>query len=191
MTAKKTIEERYKKLTPKEHILKRPGMYIGNVYTEPTKMFVFEDTNEIKGNKFTNKVVEYNAGFIKLFDEVLTNASDHYIRTGKVKYIKITISKDHIIIENDGPGIPVELHKEHKMYVPELIFGNLMTGENFDENDQRMVGGLNGLGSKLTNVFSTNTAKSMQIPMLGIYMNLSETMLVIEWNLSKKKIFTK
>ena len=155
MTAKKTIEERYKKLTPKEHILKRPGMYIGNVYTEPTKMFVFEDTNEIKGNKFTNKVVEYNAGFIKLFDEVLTNASDHYIRTGKVKYIKITISKDHIIIENDGPGIPVELHKEHKMYVPELIFGNLMTGENFDENDQRMVGGLNGLGSKLTNVFST------------------------------------
>ena len=155
MTAKKTIEERYKKLTPKEHILKRPGMYIGNVYTEPTKMFVFEDVTEIKGNKFTNKVVEYNAGFIKLFDEVLTNASDHYIRTGKVKYIKITISKDHIIIENDGPGIPVELHKEHKMYVPELIFGNLMTGENFDENDQRMVGGLNGLGSKLTNVFST------------------------------------
>lgn len=151
----KTIEERYKKLTPKEHILKRPGMYIGNVYTEPTKMFVFEDISEIKGNKFINKIVEYNAGFIKLYDEVLTNASDHYIRTGKVKYIKINVDKDHITIENDGPGIPIELHKEHKMYVPELIFGNLMSGENFDENDKRMVGGLNGLGTKLTNIFST------------------------------------
>ena len=155
MAKDKSIEERYKKLTPKEHILKRPGMYIGNVYTEPTKMFVFEDINEIKGSKFTNKIVEYNAGFIKLYDEVLTNASDHYIRTGQVKYIKITVEKDHISIENDGPGIPIEMHKEHKMYVPELIFGNLMSGENFDESDQRMVGGLNGLGTKLTNIFST------------------------------------
>ena len=155
MINKKTIEERYKKLSPKEHILKRPGMYIGNIYTEPTKMFVFEDINEIKGSKFTNKIVEYNAGFIKLYDEVLTNASDHYIRTGQVKYIKINVQKDHISIENDGPGIPIEMHKEHKMYVPELIFGNLMSGENFDENDQRMVGGLNGLGTKLTNIFST------------------------------------
>ena len=83
--AKKTIEERYKKLSPKEHILKRPGMYIGNIYTEPTKMFVFEDINEIKESKFVNKVVEYNAGFVKLYDEALTNASDHYIRTGLVK----------------------------------------------------------------------------------------------------------
>jgi DNA topoisomerase-2 len=155
MVKGKSIEERYKKLTPKEHIIKRPGMYIGNAYTEPTKMFVFEDINEIKGNKFTNKIVEYNAGFIKLYDEVLTNASDHYIRTGLVKYIKITVKKDHISIENDGPGIPIEMHKEHKMYVPELIFGNLMSGENFDDNDQRMVGGLNGLGTKLTNIFST------------------------------------
>ena len=153
--AKKTIEERYKKLSPKEHILKRPGMYIGNIYTEPTKMFVFEDINEVKGSKFTNKIVEYNAGFIKLYDEVLTNASDHFIRTGQVKYIKINVEKNHIIIENDGPGIPIEMHKEHKMYVPELIFGNLMTGENFDDNDQRMVGGTHGLGVKLTNIFST------------------------------------
>ena len=155
MVKGKTIEERYKKLTPKEHILRRPGMYIGNIYTEPTKMFVFEDINEIKGNKFAYKLVEYNAGFVKLYDEVLTNASDHFIRTGQVKYIKIEVQKDHISIENDGPGIPIKMHKEHKIYVAELIFGNLMSGENFDENDQRMVGGMNGLGTKLTNIFST------------------------------------
>src|SRR5574343_1586706 len=113
MVKGKTIEERYKKLTPKEHILKRPGMYIGNVYTEPTKMYVFEDIKEIKNNKFTNKTVEYNAGFIKLYDEVLTNASDNYIRTNQVKYIKITVEKDHITVENDGAGIPITIHKEH------------------------------------------------------------------------------
>jgi DNA topoisomerase-2 len=150
MTRNKTIEERYKKLTPKEHILKRPEMYIGNVYTETRKIFVFDEVD----NKFINQNVQYNAGFVKLYDEVLTNASDHYIRTGKVKYIKINVEKDHIIIENDGPGIPIVMHKEHKMYVPELIFGNLLSGENFDENDQRLVGGLNGLGTKLTNIFS-------------------------------------
>lgn len=151
---KKTIEERFKKLTPIEHILKRPGMYIGNVYTEPTKMFVFEDINEIKGNKFTNKVVEYNAGFIKLFDEILVNASDHYIRTGKVKYIKINVEKDHVTIENDGPGIPVQIHKEHKVYVPEMVF-QLNAGENFDDSEKRMVGGTHGLGAALVNIFST------------------------------------
>jgi len=152
----KTIEDRFKKLTPKEHILKRPGMYIGNIYTEPTKMFVFDDISEIKGNKFINKTVEYNAGFIKLYDEILTNASDHYIRTnGLVKYIKINVEKDHITIENDGPGIPVEIHKEHKIYVPELALGNIHSGENFDDSEKRMVGGLHGLGASLTNIFST------------------------------------
>jgi DNA topoisomerase-2 len=154
MALKKKIEERYKKLTPKEHILKKPGMYIGNVYTEQKNMYVFEDINEIKENKFKNKTIDFNAGFIKLFDEVLTNASDHYIRTNKVKYIKITVEKDHIIIENDGPGIPVQIHKEHKIYVPELIFGHLLTGENFDDSEERMVGGTHGLGLKLTNIFS-------------------------------------
>lgn len=153
--ANKTIEERYKKLEPREHVLTKSGMYIGNIYTEPTKMYVFEDINEIKGNKFINKEVDYNAGFIKLYDEVLTNASDHYIRTnGKVKYIKITVNKDNISIENDGAGIPVKIHKEHKIYVPELIFGNLMSGENFDDSEQRLVGGTHGLGVKLTNIFS-------------------------------------
>jgi len=152
---KKTIEEQYKKLSPKEHILKRPSMYIGNTYTEPIKMFIFENINEIKRNKFINKVVDYNAGFCKLFDEVITNASDHYIRTnGKVKYIKINVTKDSITIENDGDGIPIKIHKEHKIYVPELIFGNLMSGENFDDSDQRLVGGTHGLGVKLTNIFS-------------------------------------
>lgn len=150
---KKTIEDRFKKLTPKEHILKRPGMYIGNIYTEPTKMFVFEDIVNIKETKFTYKTVDYNAGFVKLYDEILTNSSDHYIRTGQVKYIKIKVEKDNISIENDGPGIPIVIHKEHKEYIPEMVF-QLNAGENFNDSEKRLVGGTHGLGASLVNVFS-------------------------------------
>lgn len=151
MTNKK-IEDRYKKLTHREHVLQRPGMYIGSITTETKRMFVFDDFN--KDNKFQFRDVNYNPGFVKLFDEALTNASDHSIRTGKVKYIKIQVEKDTITIENDGPGIPIQIHKEHKIYVPEMIFYHLLSGENFDDNEERYVGGLHGLGIKLTNIFS-------------------------------------
>lgn len=153
MTDKK-VEERFKKLTHREHVLQRHGMYIGNISTEPKKMFVFEDLENIKETKFKYKEVNYNAGFLKIFDEALTNASDHSIRTGKVKYIKIEVDKQSISIENDGPGIPIQIHKEHKIYVPELIFYHLLSGENFDDSEERFVGGLHGLGIKLTNIFS-------------------------------------
>ena len=73
--------------------------------------FVFEDIVNIKETKFTYKTIDYNAGFIKLYDEILTNASDHYIRTGQVKYIKIYVEKDKISVENDGPGIPITIHR--------------------------------------------------------------------------------
>jgi len=156
----KTIEERFKKLTPREHVLKKPGMYIGNIESEPNNMFVLENINDIKNSKFEYKEIDYNAGFLKIFDEVLTNASDHAIRCKDnkwkpVTHIKVTVQKDRVIIENTGTGIPIKIHKEHKVYVPELIFGHLLSGENFDDSDQRMVGGTHGLGIKLTNIFST------------------------------------
>jgi len=56
---------------------------------------------------------------------------------------------------NDGRGIPVEIHKEHNMYVPELIFGHLLTSDNYDDTEERVTDGRNGFGAKLTNVFCT------------------------------------
>ena len=46
------------------------------------------------------------------------------------------------------------MHKEHNVYVPELIFGHLLTGSNYDDNEKKVVGGRNGYGAKLTNIFS-------------------------------------
>ena len=55
---------------------------------------------------------------------------------------------------NNGKGIDVELHKEHNMYVPELIFGKLLTSTNYDDTEERTTGGRNGYGAKLTKMFS-------------------------------------
>lgn len=150
----KTIEERYKKLTPREHVLQRPETYIGSINTELKETFIVEDINNIENVSIIKKIVKYNPGFFKIFDEIIQNSSDHFVRTGKVKYIKVTVKKDHITIENDGPGIPVEIHKEHKIYVPEMLFGNLLTGENYDDTEERVVGGRNGIGAKATNIYS-------------------------------------
>ena len=56
---------------------------------------------------------------------------------------------------NNGKGIPIEMHKEHGMYVPEMIFGHLLTSSNYDDNEKKVTGGRNGFGAKLTNIFST------------------------------------
>lgn len=146
-------QNKYVKLTPREHILKRSETYVGSKVTEKVKMY------KIKNNDLNNIVVEkanvnHNPAFIKLFDEILTNASDHAIRTGKVKMIKVIIEDKKISIENDGPTIPIEMHPVEKVYNPELIFSHLLTGENYDDTEERVVGGRNGLGSKLVNVFS-------------------------------------
>ena len=69
--------------------------------------------------------------------------------------VDIDATTGTIVVKNDGKGIPVEVHKEHKCYVAELIFGHLLTGSNFDDDEKRVTGGRNGYGAKLTNIFST------------------------------------
>jgi DNA topoisomerase II len=48
----------------------------------------------------------------------------------------------------------VEIHKEEKIFVPELIFGHLLTGSNYNDDEKKVVGGRNGYGAKLANIFS-------------------------------------
>ena len=52
-------------------------------------------------------------------------------------------------------GIPVEVHKEEKVYVPAMIFGTLLTSSNYDDTEKKVVGGRNGYGAKLCNIFSS------------------------------------
>ena len=68
--------------------------------------------------------------------------------------VTINPEKCEISVLNNGKGIPIEMHKKEKMYVPELIFGNLLTSDNYDDNRKKVTGGRNGFGAKLCNIFS-------------------------------------
>lgn len=84
------------------------------------------------------------------------NACDNKQRDKTMDTLKVKIDAENgeISVWNNGKGIPVVMHKEHKVYVPELIFGHLLTGSNFDDKKKKTTGGRNGYGAKLANIFS-------------------------------------
>jgi DNA topoisomerase-2 len=88
---------------------------------------------------------------------VLVNAADNKQRDSDMNKLDITIdaAENVISVKNNGKGIPVVEHKEHGCYVPTLIFGHLLTGSNFDDDEKKTTGGRNGYGAKLANIFST------------------------------------
>lgn len=149
----------YKKYTQIEHILARPGMYIGDTKCTSEECWIVNTETNVA--EF--KVCKWNPGIFKIFDEILVNATDEVQRNNAVKCIKIEISDKFISVYNDS-GIPIEIHPEYDIYIPELIFANLLTSSNYDDTVKRTTGGLNGLGAKLTAIFSktfiVETAKS-------------------------------
>lgn len=144
----KTIEEKYKVLDQISHVLLRPNTYVGSNKPNTSKKWILED------GEIVQKEVTFVPSFLKIFDEVITNSVDEAKREGsKLNTIKIKIEKNRIAVYDNG-GIPVVIHKEHNSYLPEVIFGNLLAGRNFDDEEDRIVAGTNGLGAKLTNIFS-------------------------------------
>jgi DNA topoisomerase-2 len=71
--------------------------------------------------------------------------------------MKVNIDRENNVISvwNNGRGIPIEMHAKEKVYVPELIFGHLLTSSNYDDSEKKVTGGRNGYGAKLCNIFST------------------------------------
>lgn len=157
------ISSKYVKLEQREHVLLRPGMYIGSVQEDTCDLWVVDDSS----TKMEKKSIKYIAGLYKIFDEILVNAIDHGTRLRELKTtdndvnllknLKVNISKETGIIEvfNDGDGVDVVKHPEHDMYIPQLIFAEFLSSTNYDdEKTERIIGGLNGYGAKACNVFS-------------------------------------
>lgn len=160
-TAKMTTAAAYKKHTHREHILELPDTYIGSTETHAEQRWIWDDAT----GKMVRREMAFNPGFYKIFDEIVVNARDALVRShtepGRtpVKHIKIAVGADAegkyiISVENDGDGIPIEEHPTEKVWVPELIFGHLLTSGNYDKNEEKIVGGKNGYGSKAVNIFS-------------------------------------
>lgn len=157
------MDQKYKKHELRDHIYQIPDTYIGSV--EPTQLetYVFDDDTK----RMVKKTITYVPGLYKIFDEVVVNALDHSMRlkadiaakktdVKPLKQIRISIDQEtgYIEVSNDGDGIDVEEHPSHKVPIPQLIFGELLTSTNYDPNEEKLWGGKNGYGAKLTNIFS-------------------------------------
>ncbi|KIJ08620.1 hypothetical protein PAXINDRAFT_88607 [Paxillus involutus ATCC 200175] len=149
---KKTASETYTKLTQLEHILKRPDSYIGSVETITQLMWTYGSETK----RMVHRDVKYVPGFFKIVDEILVNAADNKINDASMDTLKVNIDVEEgtISVYNNGRGIPIEMHSKEKMYIPELIFGHLLSSSNYDDDEKKLTGGRNGYGAKLANIYS-------------------------------------
>ena len=143
----KEISEKYQLLDEIEHVLKRPGMYIGSTKPHTASEWILTD------GVYEKEELTYNPGFLKLFDEIISNSVDEYKRHRKLNLIKVHVTDKAVSVFDNG-GIPVIKHTEHKRWIPEMIFSNLRAGSNFDDDENRIVAGTNGIGSTAVNIFS-------------------------------------
>jgi len=145
-----SVDKKFQKLDDIDHVILRPGMYIGSIKPHKANKWIIQD------DKMVQKELNYNPGLLKIFDEIVTNSVDESKRSGsKLNTIKVDINREtnYINIWDNG-GIPVVKHTEHKEWIPEMIFSNLKAGSNFDDTEERTGAGTNGVGSTLTNIYS-------------------------------------
>jgi len=164
--AQKTLDVKYQKHNLRDHIYELPDTYVGSVEPTPMDTYIFNDETK----KMTKTPITYVPGLYKIFDEVLVNSIDHTMRLKaeaakgtkgaadikQVKNIKVDVNKEtgYVEVWNDGDGIDIAEHPVHKVYIPEMIFGELLTSTNYDKEEEKLWGGKNGYGAKLANIFS-------------------------------------
>ena len=154
-----SIEEKYKFTTLNESV-KEKDWAAGSSKRSPVTELVF---NELEGEMLE---INYPPALWKIFDEPMVNALDHVVRQygtpHPVTKIEVTFQRNGVVeIKNNGPGIEVVVHKTaseklgREVYVPSFIFGEMFQGSNREKSGDNIIGGTNGVGTKITNCMSS------------------------------------
>ena len=104
--------------------------------------------------------IKISDALVRIFVEILSNSIDNIHRSRddgvEMNKIKITINREtnEISVYNDGASIPIYMHETENKPIPQLIFGDLQTSDNYNDEEERFTSGRNGFGAKLTNIFS-------------------------------------
>ena len=147
----------YTKKDPISHVLDRSDMYVGSKKSKIIDTYIAENfINEDGKNeyKIVKKNISFSPAILRVFVEALSNAIDNVERSRKAKIpctsIKVNINKEtsETSVWNDGDVVPIEINEDEKIYNHTLIFGNLLTGSNYDDEQERLISGRNGLGIK-------------------------------------------
>ena len=154
------IRQTYRSHTHEEHIYEVPDTYIGSAEKDRVVVPVLNSEQ----TRILEQELEIVPGLFKVFDEVLVNALDQHTRLAGmsptpphiVSQIKVTADEESgmLSVYNDGMGIDIIEHPDQKVFVPEMIFGKLLTSTNYDKEEKRFTGGKNGYGAKLANIFA-------------------------------------
>lgn len=184
-SSSKEEDTRFQKLTDREHVLARPDMYCSSVSPSMVNYATIGESGKV-----VFKNIKIAPALIQIVEEPLMNATDRVSArhepssTISVRTTKISIEMDEnsFSVMNDGDGVPCDFIDEYGIYTPELIFAHLRTSSNYDDDEQRLNAGRNGIGVKITNIFSKNMSiesidnkKSIRYSQ-----NFSENMSVIE-----------
>ena len=86
----KKIEEKYQELSEVQHILNRPGMWVGSTKSEEKDAFIYNEKN----GKFEMKVVNYIPAMLKVVDEVISNSCDEFRRKDNMGLTELYVKID-------------------------------------------------------------------------------------------------
>lgn len=157
------MEQEIKQLSQIEHVLHRPSMYVGSIVNESQEEFALTETQEMN-EYFTPSSREYIPALIKIFNELIDNSIDEYVRTnGKfANKISIKMTENTFECTDNGRGIPnkkmTTLQGKEK-YQAEVAFTEMLSGANYENDDEATIG-TNGLGSKASSIFSKKSVIS-------------------------------
>tara|TARA_B100000579_G_scaffold232831_1_gene190863 strand:- start:3453 stop:6800 length:3348 start_codon:yes stop_codon:yes gene_type:complete len=153
------VEEEYEEKDLRTHIYETTDTYAGSDQLIKAPLAIMKEGEK----NISLQDTEYIPVIYKMFDEIIVNARDQRERLkdreGAVQLteIKVDINKETGVVSvyNNGDGIKIEKHSSG-LYNPQLIFGRLLTSGNYKKGEKRTVGGKNGYGAKIVNIFSTS-----------------------------------